>query len=64
MNWDDWQYMTWNYGWDDEEPTKKIIIDTKEAEITIIKKCCSHEWLTYTGLKEVFEYCKHCNEKA
>lgn len=26
-------------------------------------KYCIHEWVTYTGLNETFQYCKKCDEK-
>lgn len=34
-----------------------------EAPTPIPLKSCNHAWKTYTGLREVFEYCQHCDRK-
>lgn len=28
-----------------------------------VSRECLHEWKTYTGLKETFQYCERCDEK-
>lgn len=34
-----------------------------EAPVHVPLKSCNHAWKTYTGLREVFEYCQHCDRK-
>lgn len=34
-----------------------------EAPVPLPLKSCNHTWKTYTGLKEVFEYCQYCDRK-
>jgi len=41
-----------------------VSIDTEE--FTIIggdPHCWSHDWIPYTGLREVYEFCKRCDMK-
>ena len=53
MNWDD------NY-----EVTKKIIIESQEAEKALTNpKVCYHYWVNYVGLNEVYDYCQLCGVK-
>lgn len=46
------------WDWQDEEVTRKI-----ELPIEPKKTFCQHLWLSYTGLNEVYQYCKYCGEK-
>lgn len=54
----DWPFMTWGSpAKKEEEPaTRGSGIGFPGTELR-----CKHEWKTYTGLSEVFEYCKHCD---
>lgn len=59
MKWYDLMELYYLNIWDDEEVTKKI-------ELPIEKKStfCQHLWISYTGLNEVYQYCKYCNIKS
>lgn len=49
--------------WDWDEPTKVISPEEAKKIFNDKKKDCFHDWITYTGLNEVFEHCKNCHEK-
>ena len=60
MKWYDLKELAFYSIWDDEEEV------TKKIELPVEKKStfCQHLWLSYTGLNEVYQYCKYCGEKA
>jgi len=59
MNLEDLMWIEW-----DDEITKKIIIDPKEAEKALkIPAICYHRWVPYVGLREVYDYCELCGVK-
>lgn len=49
-----WNEIKGNYTWGlNEIPTVEINVDHG----------CDHKWVEYVGIRETFEYCKHCDEK-
>ena len=40
-----------------------VVLSQEELSTLNIKTHCYHEYVTYHGLKDVFEYCIKCNEK-
>lgn len=50
------------WDWDDEE-IKKAELNKKQAEKVFNDVTCWHQWIVYTGLNQVDEYCKLCGEK-
>jgi len=51
------------FDWEDDEVTKKMELTKQAAEKIFNDTSCWHQWLTYTGLNEVDQYCKLCGEK-
>ena len=62
INWPDWYEVEFA----DEHGTHRFTVHAGEIEPmpqTYGSSVCKHEWASYAGVMESFEYCTKCDEK-
>ena len=64
VRWDCIPGRTTEYKADECDPIWEVDLIPTPVEInTLLSTLCNHQFVEYTGLRESYQYCKHCNEK-